>query len=377
MRIESHTIFMIILFVNSFFVCAQSISHDSLLKKARLDIYDNPDHAIAIGKNLLKKEKDINKSISVYLLLSTANIAKRNFDESFQYILKAKDLAQKTNDLKLQTSVLVSVAIQYQQMELFSKSLETLNEADRYLERLPKESPEKLIETARSYAIRGMIYKSQSNSEIALEKFLISIGNFEKVKMKKTTFANMSVVYYNIGYCYLNLNEQEKARQAFIRSIQYAEKLNAKSLKAFALKGLAEMYKQNRENEKALGLLIQAESLSQNTGDLILNEGIYKEMSENYLAMGKPDLYQVYNKKYFEMRFKREQSELSSINHSINNHNRETQKKAKELRNKYNYLSIGIILSGSAIIAILIYFIVSIRNRNNKYHKEIQLLIRS
>ncbi|MEY8759675.1 hypothetical protein [Chryseobacterium tongliaoense] len=358
-------------------VNGQKISDDSLMKKARLEIYDNPDHTIDIGKSLLKKETDINKSIGIYLLLSTANIAKRNFDQSLQYILKAKELVQKTNDIKTQTNVLISVAIQYQQMELFSKSLETLNEADIYLKKLPADSSERLIETARSYAIRGMIYKSQSNSEIALEKFLLAVQNFEKVEKKKATYANMSVVYYNIAYCYLNLNQTEKAQRAFTQSVDYAQKVNAKSLEAFALKGMAEMHKQNRKNQEALNLLIRAESLCKNTGDIILNEGIYKEMADNYLAMGNSGLYQAYNKKYFEMRFKREQNELNSINHSINNHNKETLKKAQELTACYNSLTILMIIAGMVIIIILSYFILKIRKQNGKYRKDIQQLIRS
>lgn len=366
----------------TFLICqisvhGQKISDDSLMKKARLEIFDNPEKAITIAKNLLKKEKDINKSITIYLLLSTANIAKRNFDESLQYILKAKELAQKTNDPKMQVSVLVSVAIQYQQMELFSKSLETLNEADILLEKLPDSVPEKLVETARSYAIRGMIYKSQSNSEIALEKFLISIQNFEKVKVKKNSFANMSVVYYNIGYCYINLNQTEKAKSAFLESINYAQKSNAKSLEAFALKGLAEMHKQKHENEIALNLLIKAENLCKNTGDLVLNEGIYKEMSENYLATARPDLYQTYNKKYFEMRFKREQNELTSINHSINNHNKETVKKSSEIKNHYKYLTISVVLFSMILIALFSYLSLTIRRQNRNYQREIQKLIKS
>ncbi|AZA51758.1 tetratricopeptide repeat protein [Chryseobacterium sp. G0201] len=365
-----------------FLVCqismyGQKISDDSLMKKARLEIYDNPEKTINITKALLKKEKDINKSITLYLLLSTANIAKRNFDASLQYILKAKELAQKTNDLKTQASVLVSVGIQYQQMELFSKSLETLNEADNLLQKLPDDVPEKLVETARSYAIRGMIYKSQSNSEIALEKFLISIKNFEKVKVKTSTFANMSVVYYNIGYCYINLNQIENAKSAFMESINYAQKGKAKSLEAFALKGLAEIYKQKRKNATALNLLIKAENLCKNTGDLILNEGIYKEMSENYLAMGKPELYQNYNKKYFEMRFKREQNELTSINHSINNHNKETQIKSEELKSNYRYLTVFILCFGTLFIGFLLFFILKFRKQNKKIQSEIQKLIRS
>lgn len=357
-------------------VSGQSTVFDSLMKKARLEIYDNPDDAISTGKQLLRKEKDIHKQINIYQLLSTANIAKRDFDQSLHYLIKAKETAQKTNDQKVRTSVLISAAIQYQQMELFSKSLETLNEADQYMDKLPDNLPEKYIETARSYAIRGMIYKSQANPEIALEKFLISIRNFEKVKNKQATYSNMSVVYYNIGYCYLNLGQLEKAHQALIQSAAYAQKNGAKSLEAFALKGMAEMYKQKKENEKALQLLIKAEDLSKNTRDLILNEGIYKEMSENYLAMGKPDLYQNYSKKYFEMRFQREQNELNSINHSINDHNRETLKKSSEMKTRYQYITGFIVSLGILCIAVLLYLIVKVRKQNLMYRRKIQELIR-
>lgn len=355
---------------------AQNISDSSLLRQARLEIYDNPDNAIKIGKLLLKKDYDIKTCIDIYMLLSTANIAKRNFDESLKYILKAKELSQKSNDTKSQISVLIAAAIQYQQMELFSKSLETLDEADVYLAKIPANSSEKYIETARSYAIRGMIYKSQSNSEFALEKFLISIQNFEKVPLKKTTYSNMSVVYYNIGYCYLNLNQIEKAQQAFLQSIEYARRNHAKSLEAFALKGMAELYKQKHENLDALNLLVKAEDLSKNTGDLILNEGIYKEMADNYLAMGKQDSFQLYNKKFLEMRFQRKQNELVSINHVIDDHNKETLIKSEKLKSYYNSIKIISAITGSILIVLLLYFIIKVRRQNKTFQKEIQQIIR-
>lgn len=356
------------------YINAQKNATDSLMKKAYNEIYDNPENAIKIGKDLLEKDNDINTSIKIYMLLSTAHIAKRNFDESLKYILKAKELSQKTNDAKNQASVLIAVAIQYQQMELFSKSLETLNEADTYLAKTP-DSPERYLETARSYAIRGMIYKSQSNSEIALEKFLIALQNFEKAPLSKTASSNVSVVYYNIGYCYLNLNQIDNAQKAFLQSVNYARKNHAKSLEAFALKGMAEMYKQKREYQTAIDLLQKAENLSKNTGDIVLNEGIYKEMSDNYLALRQQDLYQLYNRKYFEMRFKRKENELTSINRVIDNHNKDTSAKNKEIKSYYIYLMIISSVISLMIISVFLYLISKIKKQNKKYQREIQQII--
>ncbi|MFS4471196.1 tetratricopeptide repeat protein [Chryseobacterium sp. T20] len=373
------SIVKIILLLATFcnFMKAQKTPDSVLIKKAKLEIYDNPDNTIKIGEQLLKRSHDIKTSINLYMLLSTANIAKRNFEESLQYILKAKELSQKTNDPRSQAGVLISVAIQYQQMELFNKCLETLNEAEQYIAKIPEKNPEKYIETAASYAIRGMVYKSQSNSEIALEKFLISIRNYEKVPIKKTTYSNMSVVYYNIGYCYLNLNQIDKAQEAFLQSINYARKNYAKSLEAFALKGIAEIHKQRHENQAAINLLLKAEDLSKNTGDIILNEGLYKELAENYLAMGHQNLYQQFNKKHMEMRFKRKQNELKSINQVIDNHNKETALKSEKLKSDYRYIKIGSVFIGCILIVLLLYFIIKIRKQNKKFHKEIQQMIRT
>ncbi|RXM39529.1 hypothetical protein BOQ62_10125 [Chryseobacterium sp. CH21] len=369
----------ITIFLLSFYTFAKvKKTPDSvLIKKAKLDIYDNPDNSIKIGEQLLKNSPDVKTSINLYILLSTANIAKRNFEESLKNILKAKELSQKTNDPKSQAGVLISVAIQYQQMELFNKSLETLNEADQYLAQIAEKTPTKYIETARSYAIRGMIYKSQSNSEIALEKFLISIQNFEKIRTKKTTYSNMSVVYYNIGYCYLNLNQIDKAQDAFMKAISYARKNYAKSLEAFALKGISEIHKQRHENQSAINLLLKAENLCKKTGDIILNEGLYKELAENHLAMGQQNLYQQYNKKSLEMRFKRKQNELKSINQVIDNHNKETALKSEKLKSYYRNIKMGAVLLGCILIVILLYFIVKIRKQNKKFHQQIQQMIRN
>lgn len=361
-------------------VSGQKISDDSLsalIKKANQEIYNNPDNAIKIGKKLLKNEKDTKKLIRIYLLLSTAGVAKRDFDESLQYIYKARDLAKKTNDPKIQTSVLMTVAVQFQQMDLLSKSIETLDEVDKYLAELPENLSLKHFETAKSFALRGMIYKSQANPEIALQEFLIAIKNFEKVPDQKTTFYNQSIVYYNIGACYLMINELKQAEKAFQKSISIARLIKANSLEAFALKGMSEIPKQKHQNQVALNLLLQAEALSKNIGDITLNEGIYIEMADNYLAMGKQSLYQNYSRKYFEAKFEREQNELSSINHALDIHNVESQKKSKDMITQYHIFILATLLSGALVFGSFFYFALKIRKRNQRDQEEIKKLFNS
>ncbi|MGE8555482.1 MAG: hypothetical protein ACN6OB_16305 [Chryseobacterium jejuense] len=353
----------------------QKISDDSLMKKANQEIYNNPENAIRIGKKLLQKEKDVKRRVRIYLVLSTANIAKRDFDGSLRYLLEARELVKKTDDPVIKTRVLVAIAFQYQQMDFYSKSLETIDEAGEYLSQFPEGDLDKYFETARSYALRGMIHKSQSNPEIALQEFLIAIKNFDKIKEKNTYF-NQSIVYYNIGYCYLFLNQLKNAELAFMKSMEFARLIKANSLEAFALKGLAEMNKYNHQNQTALDQLLKAQHLSQDIGDLTLNEGIYKEMSDNYLAMGNQQLYKFYNGKAFEVNAKREQNELSSINHAIDVHNKEMAKKSKEITDDDNILTTVVTITGLLITGLLLYAALKIRKKNRKYQEEIQRLIR-
>lgn len=367
-------IFFLLLFCQ-ISLSGQKISDDSLIKKANQEIYNNPDNAVRIGKKLLEKEKDVKRRVKIYLLLSTANIAKRDFDGSLRYLVEAREWVKKTDDPAIKTRVLVAIAFQYQQMDFYSKSLETIDEAGEYLTQLPADDPDKYFETARSYALRGMIHKSQSNPEIALQEFLIAVENFDKIKEKKTYF-NQSIVYYNIGYCYLFLNQLKNAELAFMKSMEFARLIKANSLEAFALKGLAEMNKYNHQNQTALNQLLKAQQLSEEVGDLTLNEGIYNEMSDNYLAMGNQQLYKMYNGKAFEVNAKREQNELSSINHAIDIHNKEMEKKSKEITSYYNMLTIILIITGSLITGFLLYAALKIRKNNRKYQDQIQKLIR-
>lgn len=372
-RVAQFTFLLFVLFQIS--LSGQKISVDSLIKQANQEIYNNPDNAIRISKKLLQKEKNGKQLVRIYLLLSTASIAKRDFDGSLKYLLEARELVEKTNDPAIKTTVLVAIALQYQQMDFFSKSLETLDEAGVYLAQLPEGDYHKYFETARTYALRGMIHKSQLNPEIALQEFLIAAKNFEKVKEKNTSF-NQSIVYYNIGYCYLFLNQLENAEQAFMKSMEFARQIKANSLEAFALKGLAEMNKYKHQNQTALDQLLKAQHLSEEIGDLTLNEGIYKEMADNYLAMGNQKLYRIYNGKAFDVNAKREQNELSSINHAIDIHNKETGKKSRKITEDYNILITGIVIVGSLITGLLLYTALKIRKKNRKYQDEIQKLIR-
>src|SRR5690606_40100706 len=95
--------------------------------------------------------------------------------------------------------------------------------------------------------------------------------------------------------------------------------LNAKSLSAFAKKGLSEVFTVEGHYKKAIAVLKEAEETSEGVGDLILNQGIYKNLSDNYLALNNRESYKLYFEKYTNVQQEIAQKEQITINNSINN----------------------------------------------------------
>ncbi|MGX9987201.1 tetratricopeptide repeat protein [Soonwooa purpurea] len=350
---------------------------EAQFNKAKDNIYRDPELSIKIVNQLLKDETDVDKKADLYLILSKAYIAKRDSDESLKYILKVQDLLGDITNSDTKAQILISIAIQYQQMEVFNKSLNFLDQIDQHSRKMPDSSRIKFSVLGKAYAVRGMIYKSQLNPELALSKFLVSIKNLEKIAPALQANANLSVVYYNIGYCYFDLGDLKKAEQSFLSAIEFAQKEKANSLEAFAYKGLSDVYMRNGKHQEALELLEKANQLASNIGDLLLNEGIYKVIAENYLALNDINNYNEYNQKYLQTRFKREQNELNSINSSIDNILKENKKSVDNIKESQTRINSFIIILGLILASILSVLIWKKRKSNLELQNKIKTLLHS
>jgi tetratricopeptide (TPR) repeat protein len=100
-------------------------------------------------------------------------------------------------------------------------------------------------------------------------------------------------------------------------SIKYAINVNASSLHAFPLKGLAQVYTLEGKFQEAVTTLLEAKSISENVEDLILNQEIYKGLSENYLALNQWERYKEYHFKYLTTQKLIKERERKSISDSL------------------------------------------------------------
>lgn len=228
------TLLILLLFI--FSANAQE-SRDSMRSRAKAVIYEQPDVTISLARKLLKDEKKPDEAAHLYMLISDAYIAKRNTDSSLYYILQAADLIKPGMLPTTKIKILHSIAVQYQQMDLYDKALATLDEAYAENKKITEDSGEHAFNDGFIHAVQGMIYRSLKNRELALEKFKLSDLHFEKVITDKRVPFNLSIVYYNIGNSYLDLGKYTGADTQCITAHTYAEQVNALRLSAYALKG--------------------------------------------------------------------------------------------------------------------------------------------
>jgi len=326
---------------------------DSLIRASTLEIYENPDKAIATGRAISEDPKNNSKiKIRGLMLVSDGYSSKRDYQKSLEYVLKANQLAGNLNDDLLKIRILYKLAAQYQQLKIYDKAIAFLDESEQLSLAFPvRDSVQFLL--GNNYVIRGFIYKEQLNCDIAINFFQKGIKEYKDIEGSLMN-ANLSITHYNIGNCYILMANNEAAKKSFQESIKIARQVNAKSLEGFSLKGLAEVYTLEGKYNEAIKVLQQALVLSRSVGDLILNQGIYKGLSENYLAINEWEQYRIYHLNYLKTQLEVKESERKSISDSLDKTWAVQNSKLKEVIPNYNY---GILTSILITIIVVVFFI--------------------
>lgn len=304
-------------------------------KKAKSYLYENPDLTISISKKLLKTEIQPDEKTHLNLLISNAYIVKRNTDSSLYYILKTKELVNTNIKLQTKVKILNSIAIQYQQMEMYDKALETLDQSTEYSNQLPNTDNRKNYFQAINNSVRGMIYKSLSNTELAIEKLKLAESQFKSEKRDKMNAANISIVLYNIGYCYLDIDKPAESKVFFTEAIQYGEESGQDILKAFAYKGYADYLNFIKQYKQSNDFLLKAEKLANETKDLTLKTGIYNIFSQNELALNNWEQFLFYKNKYDEIQKEKQTIEDKSLLRLTESQDTDYQKQIKENKRRF------------------------------------------
>lgn len=326
---------LIVALLSTLFSLAQNRSEkDSLIRFASLEIYKNPDNAIRIANQIIQISDDnIDYKIKSYKLISDAYSSKRDYEKSLKFVIKANELLKFSKDNLLKIIIVNKTAIQYHQLKIYDKSIQYLDQAEQLILNYPvKDSIH--TQLGKNYIVRGFIYKEKLNCDIANYYFDKGIAEIVKAN-DRTNNSALSIAKYNKGNCYILMLNNQLANLNFKEAIEHAKIVNAKSLQAFALKGLAKVYTLEGNYNEAIKTLNEALTISADVNDLILNQEIYNGLSENYLAVNNWDQYRVYHAKYITTQNLIKQSERKSISVSLREKDRELNSKLTNQKNKF------------------------------------------
>ena len=365
---------VIILLIMALPTCAQNKKKlDSIVKSASNQMYNNPDNVIKSGLIVLKEAgKNNDYKILGYKLISDGYSAKRDYEKSLEYIMKASQLLSFSNDQLLKIITLNKIGIQYHQLKIYDKAIEYLDQSEHIMMEYP--IPDSIrTYLGRNYIVRGFIYKEKFNCEIALDFFDRGIIELQKTRTKIVNSA-ISIAKYNKGNCYILMLNNKLAKQNFEEANQYAKDINALSLQAFALKGLAQVYTLEGNYQLAISTLNNAFLLSSSVDDLILNQEIYKGLSENYLALNNWEEFKKYQNKFISTQKLIKERERKSVSESLNLKDESLKLELKNEISKYYYKFIA---AAFVIIFLVIAFVLFIKNKVKKIRQlrsEIQSL---
>jgi tetratricopeptide (TPR) repeat protein len=259
----------------------------------------------------------------------------------------------------LKISIDTKAGIQYHQLNIYESAITYLDRAEKMCLEYPvQDSVSSFLGV--NYIVRGFIYKEKLNCDIAISFFDKGIKELSSNNKTLENASKISIAKYNKGNCFILSQQNVLAEQSFKEALQIAKKVNAKSLEAFALKGIAQIYTLNGAYLDAINELNLAFSIANNVNDLVLNKEIYKGLSENYLALNNPKKYQEYQQKLTLTQTKLKENERASIeNLLLENYNN------LENKSKTEFSSFWIIVFLSMGVAIPIIFFFITKKANN------------
>ncbi|WP_175455572.1 tetratricopeptide repeat protein [Winogradskyella thalassocola] len=343
---------------------------DSLVKEAIKAIYKDPNKAIASGLSIYHNQAFSKQTrTNALIVVSTAYTSKRDYQKALDYVIKANEFSSQLDNKKLQIEILFKTGILYQQLKIYDKAIEYMEDVEKRC----LEYPDRDVvggTLASSYLVKGFVYKDNLNCDIAIEFFDKGLKEYERLGNYNH---NRSIGYYNKGNCQILLSENANAKESFNKSIELANIENASSLVSFAEKGMAEVHTLEGKYQESVFLLQSALEKSKNVGDLVLNLGIYKGLFENYLALNNWSEYQKYYELFLKTQLEIKKSERNSVSVSIIENSKNLNAELDGIQSKFKNRIYVIVL----IVLTFILVVIFIEIKNKKAIKVLQQKIES
>tara|TARA_R110002049_G_scaffold72395_15_gene186729 strand:- start:4206 stop:5366 length:1161 start_codon:yes stop_codon:yes gene_type:complete len=344
---------------------------DSIRAEATLLTYSNPELAIEKGLKLVELSKDAPSSqISGLIIVANGYAILKNHEKVLEYAFMADSVAEKSKNYTDRIRVLGFIGGEYQRLKLGNKALNYLDKAYELSLQQPLPDSLKFLQ-GNIVFVKGLIQKDNLGCEYAMQYLLQAEEIFKNNLTSKAINTSLGIANNNIGDCYIELGEYEKAMENYNEAILFATKVNSVKIIAYSELGLSKIFSAKGEYLEAINILQKALSSLENINDIAMYTQIYKALSENYSEIEDTENFNKYTSLYLAEEDKLLNEEKKSLNTIVNDISLDNSEKSEAQENKYFYL---FIISGMLLLIFLIYIINKIikkRRKIAKHRKEV------
>lgn len=246
---------------------------------------NNADKAIEYFLKSLEISKKINRTISIgnnYYSMGFCYLVKGDFEKSLDNYLQSARIYEQLKDNRRLTNAYFSIGNLYGQQKDFKKTNEYYDKAEVLIKSTKDSS-----QMCTLFAERGIVSDQQGNFDEALASFkkandisvalddqymitntLINIGltykhqkktkealeHFEAARLKFTTSNapsdNFAVLYNNIGATHSQAGNFAKAKEAFDKSIEFAQQSGSRGVEMENYHNMSDMFGKMKDFEK-------------------------------------------------------------------------------------------------------------------------------
>ncbi len=168
------------------------------------------------------------------------------------YGRKALALSYRQNGLYVRQNVIRHFAQMHYGREEYDEAVTLYHQSLAIIDTMAtqKRYDEKTIDDARSvvYGSLGNVYNMQDKAHLAIHYYQLALPIFEKYDWRES----QTILYYNIGELYAQMGNYGEAERNYLKAIEKAKVSGDSLMMTLPKKGLAGVYFNTRQHDKAL-----------------------------------------------------------------------------------------------------------------------------
>lgn len=258
-----------------------------MLQEAQNILYTQPAESVKITEHIIQKAANPSQKIQAQLLIAEANNVMGGYDNAINAIIKAKKLAETTQDFEMMVKTSISSIVLLNQLEMDVVAEEYFLRTKAFLGETSNQKTTTYLKGGTEL-LGGYKFLETENHSQALQKLLQANTFFEAIPDKMLSNQTTAVII-EIYLTATNFDSAKKYLQSILDTIPEAPSNNF--LQMVALNQLGRLYFLQKDYSQSLTSYLAALEISKNLNNKPYISKIMEGLSATYLALDKASLF--------------------------------------------------------------------------------------